>query len=274
MTAITESDLLNVYLEQIGEIPLLSHAEEIALAWAWAGGDEEAREQLITANLRLVVSIAKKYINHGLPLMDLIQEGNIGLMRATETYDPERGHKFSTYATWWIRQAVTRALSDKSRTIRLPNHLHGRAAKIRRMETELTMALGREPTDQEVAFAAGLTVAQARATQQAFSIPLSLDGPVQWGDDEAMSLMDCIAGEAEDAGDIAAGNELREQVQRAVASLPKKERAVLALRYGLDGSQYRTLEQVGDELGFTRERARQIEADALGRLRANAGQLS
>lgn len=271
MTAIPEKDLLDIYLDQIGQYPLLSHAEEIALAERMRGGSETerlaSRQSLINANLRLVVSIAKKYVNHGLALLDLIQEGNIGLMRAVEMFDHRKGHKFSTYATYWVRQAVTRALSDKSRTIRLPNHLHERFAKIRKTETELTMQLLREPTDEEIARAAGYTTAQLQAARRAFAIPLSLDEPVVWGDDESMLLIDCITSEHVDAGDIAAHHEMREQVRCAVDALPKRERAVLILRYGLDGSQYRTLEQVGDALGFTRERARQIEADALGKLR-------
>jgi RNA polymerase primary sigma factor len=269
MTAITNSDLLDLYLKEIGEIPLLTHKQEIALAQAWKEGDGEARAQLITANLRLVVSIAKKYVDHGLALMDLIQEGNLGLMRATEDYDPTRGHKFSTYATWWIRQAVTRALAERSRTIRLPVHITETAARLRKIETVLMMENGREPTDEELAEAAGLSVTKVRNIWHVLKIPVSLDEPVVQGDGDAMFLGDCIAAPAEDAGDIAARNEVRAQIRAAVAALPERERRVLALRYGLeDGGQYRTLELVGDALGFTRERARQIEADALDRLRA------
>jgi RNA polymerase primary sigma factor len=294
MTITTEHDSIARYLSQIGEHALLSPEQERAITRAYAVGQraqlrlerrpvnstvrqrqiealisrgELAREQLINANLRLVVSIAKRYVGNGLSLFDLIQEGNIGLMRAVKDFNPKRKLKVSTYASWWIRQGITRALSDQARTIRKPNHMCERRVRIDKTTARLIGELGREPTTEEIAQAGGYTVAQVYATWEAFKIPRSLDESVQWGDGEEMALGDCIAAPVEEAGDIAIRAELREAVQRAVATLDARHRRVLDLRYGLSDGRSRTLEEVGGDLGFTRERARQIEAEAIVRLR-------
>jgi RNA polymerase primary sigma factor len=267
MTITTEHDSIALYLEQIGAIPLLSPEEERTITRACAAGCSEARRQLIEANLRLVVSIAKHYVGNGLALFDLIQEGNIGLIRAVKDFKPELGHKFSTYATYWIRQGITRALSDQARTIRKPNHMCERRTKIQKIETVLTMSLGRDPTVEEIARAAGYTVEQVFRTREAFMIPLSLDEPVEWGDGESMLRVDVIAAPLDDTGDVAIRGELRRIVQAAVNTLTDRHRRVLSLRYGLSDGRSRTLEEVGGELGFTRERARQIEQEAIARLR-------
>jgi RNA polymerase primary sigma factor len=267
MTITTDHDSIARYLEQIGAIPLLSPEQERAITRACAAGCPEARRQLIQANLRLVVSIAKRYPNNKLSLFDLIQEGNIGLMTAASKFRPAMGNRFSTYATYWIRQGITRALCNQSRDIRLPVHMYDRRAVVEKATALLLDKLHRDPTVEEIAKEAGYTVPQIHALWAAFKIPRSLDEPIQWGDGEEIALGDAIAAPNQDAGDVAIRGELREIVRRAVATLDARHAHVLSLRYGLSDGRSRTLEEVGGELGFTRERARQIEQEAIARLR-------
>jgi RNA polymerase primary sigma factor len=258
------TDALQLFLREAGRHPLLTAAQEVELAKKIERGDAAAKQRMIQANLRLVVSIAKNYRNQGLPFLDLIQEGTLGLIRAVEKFDWRRGYKFSTYATWWIRQAVARALADKARTIRMPVHIVERLQKMSRAERLLWTQLGREPTLEEIADEASLPLQQAREVRAAARAAASLDQPV---------------GEAEDAvfGDFVAGDgplpeeevelSLRSQaLQEALLALTERERHVIVLRYGLDGQEPRTLEQIGRRLGLTRERVRQIEVESLRRL--------
>ncbi|MCZ7587769.1 MAG: sigma-70 family RNA polymerase sigma factor [Gaiella sp.] len=258
------TDALQLFLREASRHPLLSAAQEVALAKRIERGDERAKAEMIQANLRLVVSIAKNYRNQGLPFLDLIQEGTLGLIRAVEKFDWRRGFKFSTYATWWIRQAVARALADKARTIRMPVHIVERLQKIGRAERTLWTQLGREPTVEEVADEASLSAQQVLEVRAAARASTSLDAPV--GDDEDAVLGDFVAGDGplpEDAVDV----ELRRQALReALRSLPPREREVVMMRYGIDGEEPRTLEEIGRSLGLTRERVRQIELDSLQRL--------
>jgi RNA polymerase primary sigma factor len=260
----TTTDALQLFLREAGRHPLLTAAQEVELAKRIERGDMDAKQTMIQSNLRLVVSIAKNYRNQGLPFLDLIQEGTLGLIRAVEKFDWRRGYKFSTYATWWIRQAVARALADKARTIRMPVHVVERLQKMNRAERTLWMELGREPTLDEIAEEASLPVEQAREVRAAARASASLDQPV---------------GEQEDAvfGDFVAGDEplpeekvevsLRSQaLGQALAALPDRERQVLILRYGLLDEEPKTLEEIGRRLGLTRERVRQIELESLRRL--------
>jgi RNA polymerase primary sigma factor len=260
----TSIDSLALFLREIGRVKLLTAAQEVELAKRIERGDHSAKQHMVEANLRLVVSIAKNYRNQGLPFLDLIQEGTLGLIRAVEKFDWRRGYKFSTYATWWIRQAVARALADKARTIRMPVHIVERMQKMNRAERTLWMELGREPTLEEIADEASLPVEQAREVKAAARASASLDQPV---------------GEHEDAvfGDFVAGNEplpeeyveisLRSQALTvALLALPDRERMVLVLRYGLLDEEPKTLEEIGKRLGLTRERVRQIELESLRRL--------
>jgi RNA polymerase primary sigma factor len=294
MTITTEHDSIARYLSQIGAIPLLTREQERTITRTYAVGQRaklrlerrphnsamrqgqiealisrgcEAREQLINANLRLVVSIAKKYPNNKLSLFDLIQEGNIGLMTAASKFEPAMGNRFSTYATYWIRQGITRALCDQSRDIRIPVHMHDRRTAIDKATARLVGELHREPTVEEIAGAVGRSIKQVYDTWEAFRIPRSLDEPIQWKDGEEIALGDAIAAPTEDAGEVAIRGELREIVQVAVSTLSPRHRRILSLRYGLSDGRSRTLEEVGGELGVTRERARQIEAEAIARLR-------
>src|SRR6187397_1595893 len=260
----TTTDALQLFLREAGRHQLLTAAQEVELSKRIERGDPEAKQRMIQSNLRLVVSIAKNYRNQGLPFLDLIQEGTLGLIRAVEKFDWRRGFKFSTYATWWIRQAVARALADKARTIRMPVHIVERLQKINRADRSLWAQLGREPTLEEIADEASLTPEQVLEVRAAARASTSLDAPV--GDDDDATLGDFVAGDQplpEDEVDV----ELRRQVLLdALLSLPDREREVVTLRYGIDGNEPRTLEEIGRRLGLTRERVRQIELDSLRRL--------
>jgi RNA polymerase primary sigma factor len=262
-----ESDAVMTYLREIGRVPMITHEREIELAQRIERGDRDAMKQFILANLRLVVSIAKRYVGRGLTLLDLIQEGNIGLIRAVQRYDWRRGHRFSTHATWWIRQAISRAVADKGRTIRLPVYVNTALNRIRRERQRLLQELGREPTEQELAEATGLDPIRMVELQAAPGAPVSLELPV--GEDEEQELGDVLADtESASPEDIATTQTLKDEVQRVLESvLTPRERLVLQLRFGLGNGQAHPLEQVGRELGITRERVRQIEAGALAKLR-------
>lgn len=262
-----ESDAVMTYLREIGRVPMITHEREIELAQRIEAGDRDAMKQFILANLRLVVSIAKRYVGRGLTLLDLIQEGNIGLIRAVQRYDWRRGHRFSTHATWWIRQAISRAVADKGRTIRLPVYVNTALNRIRRERQRLLQELGREPTELELAEATGLDPIRMVELQAAPGAPVSLELPV--GEDEEQELGDVLADtESASPEDIATTQTLKDEVQRVLESvLTPRERLVLQLRFGLGNSQAHPLEQVGRELGITRERVRQIEAGALAKLR-------
>jgi RNA polymerase primary sigma factor len=260
----TTTDALQLFLREAGRHPLLTAAQEVALAKQIESADVLAKQRMIQSNLRLVVSIAKNYRNQGLPFLDLIQEGTLGLIRAVEKFDWRRGYKFSTYATWWIRQAVARALADKARTIRMPVHIVERMQKMNRAERQLWARLGREPSLEEVADEANLPLQQAQEVKAAARASASLDAPVGDGDDAV--LADFVAGEGK-LPDEQVEDSLRSQtLADALRSLPERHRAVVILRYGLDDADPKTLEDIGKRLGLTRERVRQIEVEALKRL--------
>jgi RNA polymerase primary sigma factor len=260
------TDALQLFLREAGRHQLLTAAGEVELAKRIERGDMEAKQQMIQANLRLVVSIAKNYRNQGLPFLDLIQEGTLGLIRAVEKFDWRRGFKFSTYATWWIRQAVARALADKARTIRMPVHIVERLQKMNRAERTLWTQLGREPTLEEIAEEAAISFQQALEVRAAARASTSLDAPV--GDTDDAVLGDFVAGE-EPLPEEAVELHLRsEALRHALASLPERERDVIELRYGIGGRDPMTLEEIGRRLGLTRERVRQIELESLRRLAA------
>jgi RNA polymerase primary sigma factor len=260
----TTTDALQLFLREAGRHPLLTAAQEVELAKRIERGDMQAKQRMIQSNLRLVVSIAKNYRNQGLPFLDLIQEGTLGLIRAVEKFDWRRGFKVSTYATWWIRQAVARALADKARTIRMPVHIVERLQKLNKAERMLWTQLGREPTLEEVAEEASLPIEQAHEVKAAAHASTSLDQPV--GDQEVAVFGDVVAGEGP-TPDVQVEVLLRSQaLARALAALNDRERQVLILRYGLDNSEPRTLEEIGRRLDLTRERVRQIEGQALKRL--------
>lgn len=287
-------DPVRMYLQEIGQVPLLTGAQEVELSKQMELGDRarchlddkchplsrdersqleqhwaigcEARQRLIQANLRLVVSIAKKYTSYGLTMMDLVQEGNIGLMRAVEKFDYTKGHKFSTYATWWIRQAITRAIADQSRTIRLPVHMGEAISQVKRTSHKLQQTMQREPTPEEIADAMGISPNKVRRTLEASMHPLSLEMPV--GQDGEGRMGDFIEDDRiATPAEAAAASMLREQIEEVLHKLPERERKIIQLRYGLKDGRYRTLEEVGVEFGITRERIRQIEAVALRKLR-------
>ncbi|GCF07478.1 sigma-70 family RNA polymerase sigma factor [Dictyobacter arantiisoli] len=262
-----ESDAVMTYLREIGRVPMISHEREVELAQRIESGDRDAMKQFILANLRLVVSIAKRYVGRGLTLLDLIQEGNIGLIRAVQRYDWRRGHRFSTHATWWIRQAISRAVADKGRTIRLPVYVNTALNRIRRERQRLLQELGREPTEMELAEATGLDPIRMVELQSAPGAPVSLELPV--GEDEEQELGDVLADtESSSPEELATTQTLKDEVQRVLESvLTPREQLVLQLRFGLGNGQAHPLEQVGRELGITRERVRQIEAGALAKLR-------
>jgi RNA polymerase primary sigma factor len=263
--AVATTDALQQFLNEAGRYQLLTAAQEVELAKRIERGDMQAKELMINSNLRLVVSIAKKYQGHGLSLLDLIQEGIIGLIRAVEKFDWRRGFKFSTYATWWIRQAVQRGVANKSRTIRVPVHIVEREQKVARAERELVARLERAPTDEEVAKKAGLPLAQVREVKRAARAVTSLDRPI--GEDAGSSYGDLFAAEQPGVDEELDVSLRQEALHRALAQLPEREREVLKLRYGLDGDpDPMSLEAIGRRLGLTRERVRQIEAEALNLL--------
>jgi RNA polymerase primary sigma factor len=266
--AVATTDALQLFLNEAGRWPLLTKEEEVELAKRIERGDREAKERMINSNLRLVVSIAKRYQGHELSLLDLIQEGIIGLIRAVEKFDWRRGFKFSTYATWWIRQAVQRGVANKSRTIRIPVHIADREQRIARAERTLAPKLGRQPTEQEVAKQAKLPLKQVREVRQAARAITSLDRPV--GEQSDASLGDLFASdEAQPEEELTVSLE-QDVLHRAVAQLPEREREVVKRRYGLNGDRDpASLEAIGRELGLTRERVRQIEASALEQLAVN-----
>jgi RNA polymerase primary sigma factor len=266
--AAATTDALQLFLNEAAKWPLLTAEEEVELAKRVERGDEQAKERMINSNLRLVVSIAKRYQGHDLHLLDLIQEGIIGLIRAVEKFDWRRGFKFSTYATWWIRQAVQRGVANKSRTIRIPVHIVEREQKLARAERELLTELGRAPTEQEMAKRAKLPLKQVREVRQAARAVTSLDRPI--GLENEGTFGDLIAGEAATPEDEVTYSLLEEALRNAVAQLPEREQQVVKLRYGLNGERDpKSLEAIGRELGITRERVRQIEAEALERLAVN-----
>ncbi len=262
-----EVDAITAYLREIGRVPMLSHAQEIELAKRIEAGDKEAVQQFVLANLRLVVSIAKRYVGRGLSLLDLIQEGNIGLMRAVQRYDWRRGHRFSTHATWWIRQAISRAVADKGRAIRLPVYVNTALNRVRRERQRLVQEMGREPTEQELADALGMDVDRLHELEAAPGTPISLELPV--GEDEEQELGDVLADEASTSPEeVATTRTMKAEVQDVLEDvLTPRERLVLQLRFGLGNGHTFPLEQVGRQLGITRERVRQIEAGALAKLR-------
>ncbi len=289
LTDIALDDPVRMYLQEIGQVPLLTAEQEVELSKQMEAGDKaqyyidnstyrsrherlslekqcslgcEARQRLIQANLRLVVSIAKKYTSYGLTMMDLVQEGNIGLMRAVEKFDYTKGHKFSTYATWWIRQAITRAIADQSRTIRLPVHMGEAISQVKRVSHKLQQTMQREPTPEEIADTMDMNPNKVRRTLEAAMHPLSLEMPV--GQDGEGRMGDFIEDErVATPAEAAAASMLREQIEEVLQKLPERERKIIQLRYGLKDGRYRTLEEVGVEFGITRERIRQIEAVAL-----------
>ncbi len=263
------TDSLQLFLKEIGRVPLLTAAQEVSLAKRIERGDHAAKQAMVTANLRLVVSIAKNYRNQGLPFLDLIQEGTIGLVRAAEKFDHRKGYKFSTYATWWIRQAVARALADKGRTIRMPVHVVEKLNKITRIERRLVVELGREPTPAEIGREAGLPADEVEQILRSAQVPVSLDKPV--GDEDDSELGSFVADSTMPRPDeVAEVTIRREALLRALHQLPARERCVLGLRYGLDGDRPRTLDEVGQTFGITRERVRQIEHQGLRKLQALA----
>jgi RNA polymerase primary sigma factor len=259
------TDSVQLFLNEAGRYPLLTAAEEVELAKLIERGDRQAKDRMINSNLRLVVSIAKKYQGHGLSLLDLIQEGIIGLIRAVEKFDWRRGYKFSTYATWWIRQAVQRGVANKSRTIRIPVHIVEREQKIARAERELTLTLERPPTDDEVARKAKLSLKHVRETRAAARAVASLDKPL--GDEGDAAFGDIVATDKSDVEEEVVIGLSENLLHAAVAKLPEREQEVIKLRYGLNGDQDpKSLEMIGRQLGLTRERVRQIETRALERL--------
>jgi RNA polymerase primary sigma factor len=263
------TDTLQLFLKDIGKVPLLTAAQEVELAKRIERGEHSAKQAMVEANLRLVVSIAKRYRNQGLPFLDLIQEGTIGLVRAAEKFDYRKGFKFSTYATWWIRQAVARAIADKGRTIRMPVHVVEKLNKIHRSERKLRAELAREPTAAEIAVDLELSVEEVEQIRRSAQTPVSLEKPV--GDEEESEFGHFLTDESMPLPDEAAEAALRRESLRAILStLSQRERRVLELRYGLDGQQPKTLDEVGRTFNVTRERIRQIEHQSLKKLRALA----
>ena len=263
---ISIEDPVRMYLKEIGKVPLLSAEEEIELAKRMENGDQEAKKRLAEANLRLVVSIAKRYVGRGKLFLDLIQEGNLGLIKAVEKFDYRKGYKFSTYATWWIRQAITRAIADQARTIRIPVHMVETINKLIRVSRQLLQELGREPTPEEISEEMGMPVDRVREILKISQEPVSLETPI--GEEEDSHLGDFIQDDNVPVpAEAASFTLLREQLVEVLGTLTEREQKVLRLRFGLDDGRARTLEEVGKEFNVTRERIRQIEAKALRKLR-------
>lgn len=264
--ALIVEDHVRMYLKEIGKVQLLTADEEVALAKRMEEGDREAKKRLAEANLRLVVSIAKRYVGRGMQFLDLIQEGNLGLIKAVEKFDYRKGYKFSTYATWWIRQAITRAIADQARTIRIPVHMVETINKLIRVQRQLLQEYGRDPTPEEMATEMGMTVEKVREIMKISQDPKSLDTPI--GEEEDSHLGDFIQDEDAPApAEVAAFTMLTEQLGNVLDTLTPREKTVLELRFGLGDGKARTLEEVGKEFNVTRERIRQIEAKALRKLR-------
>lgn len=266
LEGVSTEDPVRMYLKEIGNVPLLTTEQEVELAKRVEAGDEEAKKQLTEANLRLVVSIAKKYVGRGMPFLDLIQEGNMGLMKAVDKFDYTKGFKFSTYATWWIRQAITRAIADQARTIRIPVHMVETINKLIRIQRQLLQDLGREPTPEEIGAEMDMPTEKVREILKIAQEPVSLETPI--GEEDDSHLGDFIEDQdATSPADAAAYELLKEQLEGVLDTLTDREENVLRLRFGLDDGRTRTLEEVGKVFGVTRERIRQIEAKALRKLR-------
>ena len=264
----SEQTSLDIYLKQISVIPLITVQEEIALAKQIAGGDEKAREKMITANLRLVVKIAQDYSNIGLSLLDLINEGNIGLMKAVERFDPSKGGKLSTYASWWIKQSIKRALANQSKTIRLPVHMVDRVTQIRKTTLYLTEKLGREPTDDEIAEEMKVPVSRITHLKSVSKKPSSLDSPIN--NEEGSTLGDIVADEKSNSPvENLQSKSLIGDVDKVLSTLEPREADIIRLRFGLEGHDPQTLEEVGERIGITRERVRQLQEQAIRQLRRN-----
>ena len=264
-------DSVRLYLREIGKIPLLTLEEEQALAKRVVKGDKKAKDKMVESNMRLVVSIAKRYGGRGLDFLDLIQEGNTGLLRAVEKFDPDKGYKFSTYATWWVRQAITRAIADQARTIRIPVHMHETINKVMRTMRKLTSELNREPTNEEIAKELDMEPEKIDYIMRIKQDTASLDASIgREGDDEASVLGDFVEDEDRDSPEDSAANQiLKEQLSEIIATLSPREQKIIRLRFGIGGGRPHTLEEVGNEFDVTRERIRQIEAKALSKLRKN-----
>ena len=266
MRDVSVDDPVKMYLKDIGKVPLLTAEEETYLAKRMTEGDEDARNKLSEANLRLVVSIAKRYVGRGMQFLDLIQEGNLGLLKAVEKFDHTKGFRFSTYATWWIRQAITRAIADQARTIRIPVHMVETINKLIRVSRQLLQSLGREPTPEEIAYDMGITVEKVREIQKIAQDPVSLETPI--GEEEDSHLGDFVPDEnAISPSEMAEILDARDRVRKELEALTAREQQVLRLRYGIYDGHPRTLEEVGKVFNVTRERIRQIEAKALRKLR-------
>ncbi len=264
-------DSVRLYLREIGKIPLLTPEEEAELAQRIVKGDKKAKDKMVESNMRLVVSIAKRYGGRGLDFLDLIQEGNTGLLRAVEKFDPDKGFKFSTYATWWVRQAITRAIADQARTIRIPVHMVETINKVLRTSRKLTSELNREPTNEEIAAELGLEPEKIDYVMRIKQDIASLDASVgREGDDEDSVLGDFVEDEERDSPEDSAANQiLKEQLSEIISTLTEREQKIIRLRFGIGGGRSHTLEEVGAEFDVTRERIRQIEAKALSKLRKN-----
>ena len=269
--AIEDSDTgFQIYLREIARFPLLTVEDEVKLARKIKRGDQEARSLMVRSNLRLVVKIARDYSNYGLPLLDLISEGNIGLMKAVERFDPKKGGKLSTYAAWWIKQSIKRALANQSKTIRLPVHLVDKISKMRRVSNQMTEELGREPTDDELAEEIGLASCKVSALKTASIRPTSLDQPI--GDDDSTAFGDLVGDiEAQDPFEMLRDKDLRDEVGDLLEVLDDRERRIINSRFGLDGKKPKTLEEVGEKFHVTRERIRQLQNIALSKLRKALG---
>jgi len=265
--ALEDSDSgFQLYLRQIAQYPLITPAQEIKLAARIKRGDKKATAEMIRANLRLVVKIARDYANLGLPLLDLISEGNIGLMKAVDRFDPQKGGKLSTYASWWIKQSIKRALANQGKTIRLPVHLVDKIAKVRRVSSQMTEELGREPTDEELAEEIGMLATKITALKSAAIRPTSLDQPI--GDDDSTEFGEIVGDEAaDDPFETLRDKDLRAEVGELMDVLDDRERRIINQRFGLDGQKPLTLEEVGEKFGVTRERIRQLQNIALNKLR-------